>query len=937
MAENLGVWQNSDMALKLELKLPDSIQSLVDQVNSVIEIIQVLLDIALSGLRIAKAFLAGLLDPIKALLDALIKLLEDIINDIRSIGFYMTGDWWLMDSTFSQLQGGYPEFEKRMVARFNDKNDPSLPKIPPTKDVLAVFWYIGVDFSGIDQIRLLLMKLLQLFQFDVGSFLSVSSMPVPVDPGIRYTTDLGSWDLLYDAMKNGDGLPQAAQVHWSLKNATTKPSFVQYAPPPAGFFIYVSTVPDGISVCYDFPLVNTKSGEKGSTKAERKSGKTLDPDGKRPLVVYGGAQQIQIDSKYHLAGAFDSSTKELKDGKQVVYGLRSKTDNYPIPLESLQAEKDGETIYIYQRMFYVSTVSIFDIPGSLFNSPLLGIPPFFQKAEYTYTISKVDAPYDAEFEFNDGSITLIEDSLKQASTVYVRVSSTNIEVEDISQVIPPISITTNVTRAATNLSGEQEIQISDPSPPVQVVFPSEYSQDLVLLIETALYVLILSRSDLEVVPYSEISGRTWTFEENKAAFPTGLESFGPLIEKILGENPDVYFNKASDHYDNADIYSFRSDLKSKVEQWADRFYRQFGPEQALEKSLVDQTREDLLEWKFSEVIPLIEELVKDPRPRSAGIIDIDQEVSPSSTSVFLPVSFTIREAFESYESKTGVFRNPWCAGVMIDNAQDEYLKIRMRQPGFFVKSQNLTVIGPNFEAGSADYSPVLLLSIKNAPVSKGQRVCYLRNLFPRKVYNAASLILGASSSIEARPPQDGQWLSFRLGDIFPGFDDIFTFLYSFVDLLSAGLGSIIEAIIRFIEFVEAKIRDLQDFLDKITFVLDLIIPFEIPRCALLFVKGKGLSGVLNEFLTSESKPVLADTTGVSNPLATVSQIGQGAVDVYSAFSDINSFDTYQKAIETAAQEIGGEPTGTYGAGAVMLCVGSTFFNEILVTLFSSNL
>jgi len=937
-----GKWQNQDFGIDLTIEPPEEIQDFLDQVNSIIQLIQAVLEVSLTGLRIAKTFLTGLIDPIKALVEAVKSLIEQIVNDIRGAGFYMTGDWWILDPSFSRFRGGYTTFEKRMIARFSDKRDPSIPKITPTTDVFGLFFYMGADFAEVDKIRAFLVRLLRFFQFDIGSVLSVSKMPVPINPGVRYVTDFGSWDRIQDSI-DGNVVPEAAQITWKLNSAATDEAFIQFSPPPEGFYVYLSTIRDGIQIYYDVPSPNTISGDKGSTKAQRKSGRTKSPDGK-PFTIYGGAQQLKVGPKYQLKGAFDPNTKEFKDGKRAVYGLRQKTDNFPIPIEKLIAEKDGNPVYIYQRMYYVSTVSIFDLGNivgqSLYSNSVLNL---FQAAEYTYTVNIDEVPYDGQFKFEDGEIVLDETSLTPATTVYARISSTNIDLNFPDSFEPQYSISEEDIAAPfiagtllETLSGK-EIEVSAPTEAIQIVFPGKDSSDFLHLIETALYVLILSRSDLEVVPYSDVKGRVWVFEDHKAAFPTGLEGVGDLVGKILEGSPDEFFKKVTDIGADTDI-NFREELKEKVENWASKLYQQLGPDATIEADLVKQTRKDLLEWNFSEVVGQIESSILPLEP-SPGIVGIDQGGKQSRNSAFLQVDLTIREAMDSQENLFGIFRNPWCSGVQMDNVEDMRTKIRMRSPGYFTRDTILSSL-VGVESGSCDMSPVFLLSMENIPKNIAQRVCYLRNMFPKKVYSAAALILNTATSVEERPPQDGVWLSFRLGDVIPGFEDLFASLYNFVDLLIEGLGSIIDAIVRYIEFVEARIRDLQDFLSQLDFLLGQLGPFSLGKAAILPVKGAGLGGILNAFLSAEDKPTGADVIGDAgdddlDPAGAVGSLVDTLLDKEDP-DYLESFEEYQTMLESAASAIEGE-FGSYGAGAVVLVTGSSLFNDILWEMISQSL
>jgi len=116
----------------LTFEVPDFMKDARDSINSVAEFLVTALDIALIALKLAKAFLIGLIDPIAALVNSLVNEIEGLLRDLQQLGIYITGDWKLLKWPFDELKGGFSEYERRMIARLTDQTDPTRPDLPQT-------------------------------------------------------------------------------------------------------------------------------------------------------------------------------------------------------------------------------------------------------------------------------------------------------------------------------------------------------------------------------------------------------------------------------------------------------------------------------------------------------------------------------------------------------------------------------------------------------------------------------------------------------------------------------------------------------------------------------------------------------------------------------------------------------------------------------------
>ncbi len=98
-------------------QLPIPISELVTPVAAVLETLMILLDILKTILETIKVFLIGLLNPIRALVEALIGLLIELIQALQATGCYAYFDIPdpIHDTNFSRVAGGFPAF----IERFN--------------------------------------------------------------------------------------------------------------------------------------------------------------------------------------------------------------------------------------------------------------------------------------------------------------------------------------------------------------------------------------------------------------------------------------------------------------------------------------------------------------------------------------------------------------------------------------------------------------------------------------------------------------------------------------------------------------------------------------------------------------------------------------------------------------------------------------------------
>jgi len=833
-------------------KMPSWVEGIRSTINNLIDFLLGVLDLALAALEIVKAFAIGFLDPINAIIDAILAEVEQVLENLRKAGLYLAGDWYLAQPPFEDLRGGFAAYKTRMTARFTDTKDPSRPDLSDRIPVFAMFLYASVDFAGIHTLAQFLSQLVGFLNFNLRS---TKTLQTPVDIRAQYssvdgflgvfenlaetfvragqavnTQDITGGEALTLSSFSSAQVPDVAQLTWKLGGAPKKrPSLGLPGPPPAGFLIEVSTIREGLQVFYDRPLPNSAKVEGGSgTVQDREVGRVVTPEGV-PLVLYGGADQVELDGI-----GYNDSMKDLgqvKDGAPRVFALRSAADNVPIPLELL---KFG-SVDLLQKTFFVSVLDIFGAMVALFN------PDYFQEATYTKNLRFDEMPYNVDFEIgSDGKVEAKNPQRPQ--TFYARIStvSSNItrkddfryKLRDATADNPGKPLQAEYSTIQLNegagVQGSRGDR-SEPSTVLEITFPSDSAKVYLQQLTAALAVLALSRADLEVGE----EDTQLTFRSGKAKTATGLEPFAKLIPSILlATNPNDFYDLADEDTESSDVLTFRQSLLKGCSRVAADLYRKMGAQPGAESELF-QGASSLLTFKWSDAI------------------NMDDNVNSYDE--------TILGSLSDYTTVPGLARNPECAGqklrrgIMLRNVGRK-VTVKSREPGFYSQTLGeLSTASLNFGGitmGSADRSPSLSVSARDGST----HIYFVRNIIPPEVYAAASQVLSFASGPALRPAEDGAWLSLRFGQLIPGFDLLLDMIVNWVRSLQLGASSIVDAILAYIDFLESRVLELQALLRRLDAIVQGLIPIRLPPVGALFLVGKGTTDILSQFLSAAEAP-----------------------------------------------------------------------------------
>lgn len=891
----------------IKFEVPDFLEDIRQDINDVAEFLVAALDIVLTAMNLAKTFLIGFIDPISSLVQSIIDEIEGLLNDLRQLGFYITGDWWLIQDPgypYEELRGGFSEYERRMIARLTDRTDPTRPDVSARTVVLSFFFYQSVDVSEIQRLIDFMLKLVQFFKM---TFRPTNGLPVPSITDIRYGSDATSVffpKTLVD-FSTEPNVPNRVEVRWKITPPGRKNPYLPFTDlyMPGGFLVTVSTFPDGLPIVYDRPVANTDqnpSQANPSTNVQPHQYNVVRRayDGK-PLVLYGGAKMIQTSSSMGFNDSIDGGGN-VKDGRTRVYGLQTPAKNAIVPLEEL--EHNGKPVF--QQTYFVPI----EVAGSQWVT-----------GEYSIVLDLTDMPLDGDIKIEDNKMVLDVGDDDYATNLYVRVATCTNAIAsgekeykyDFPNVAPQkdatsIPITVGLTDDTVGISDVGEF-----STPREITFPDANTADYMKSLQAALVILALSRPDLMTV--EQLEG-TLTDEqlslivddklvlEGVALQPCGLEN----LKHLLGFLYDDYEKERLQK--NQQPQTFRADLQRRIERTINDFFANSGPMPGVEKFIVENT--ELL--------------------RTITWGDIFSEVHPDQVNG-LPSGIRQMTLWESLSSEPtqggnpdyGVALNPYCSGLPEGTVADFFYFgdqiIRDRAPHFmeglrappdssyiiqssatpeeaqqllnidspglrvfyekFVQEDGSILIPEDesfameyyressFTEGSADDSPVFMVNrnvmegygFYTTPNNLGG-MYFCRNLLYQYqngvLFQQAAIALNVAASALSRSPEDGAWLNIRFFDTIPGMDDFLSTILNWMEQIKASIASIVDTILKYIEFIEARIVELQQLIRRINSLIQSILglAFQIPQSSALTLVSNGTAGVVSDLVSADNKP-----------------------------------------------------------------------------------
>lgn len=857
-------WQNA-----VTPAIPVDLTVAADFLNSIIEFLIRVANIAAATLEVIKALLLGFLNPIRAIIEAIIAEIEAFLADLRQLGVYMTWDEAVFP--FLDLVGGFPKYQARMFGRLTNRADPTRPNFTSRSAVAAVFVYANANPTGIYAIINLINLILRLFGFNRRS----RAFPTPVGLSVSYGgADIAAFGNLAKILTGGK-TPDEAKVKWTIAAPATVVGPLPFIPAPPKFLLEVSVFPDGFGIAYNLPTPN-------SNENRQTFGVVMDPEG-NPLRVFGGStlgiagslSSTKSGSEYTVPG-IDSDGK-VKSNNVTVYAYRGSSDTYPTPLSLLTGPVtiDGQVKHLFQRTF------VYDL------RTLLGINLAAPGQPFLFRLNAEDMPYNATLSLgSNGTVNIVPEDAP-AREVYVRVRAVGDSyTADATGTLntPLYSIDESVFNGSgTVIPAQAKLApgagFGPLSDPIKVTFPEAGTAEYLDTITTAILLLILSRSELKPLLTTEAeitaalsaddatAGQGRSSATDVGLCPTGLEALSnsivPLFgtSSILGGKSDL---KSLFGKEGTDQLSFRRRVLTRCRHLAEEFLSRSGPPPSSALELVET---------LSEV--------------SGSVLDENGQTTTVATTplrlltwgqVFPEVSGTtlsdktILQAFSDNEVSyqdgsivSGVAPNP----LSVEDSEIRLLRgmyanrvtVR-RAPGFLLPARTtLTFTSANIGQGSADMSPVVYAG--PSPLYKAVPtpvVVFVRNGLVRlpSLSNAIANVLGYASGSYLSGAPSGAWIAIRF---FPqGIPPVDEFLQKISDFLQAvldGLQGIIDIIIAYIEFLQARIYELEALLRRIQALINLALSLDLSASVSALVVTNpdgGTDGLVRSFLGAENKP-----------------------------------------------------------------------------------
>lgn len=867
----IGTWQT------ISLEVPDFLEPVREAINAFFNFLIQILNILVAVLEILKIFATGLLDPVIAIINAIRAIIEAILNDLRQAGLYIHGDFYALEGPdFQALRGGYLGFEGRMVARLQDTSDPNRPDISQNSTVIAVFLFAQTDIRGVNRIIQLLKAILGLFnrQYPVPRL-----QPRPTNLQATYGYDgatifsfnKGFFKAFTPRRSVDDNINNpynAVNLTWQMSPLqNTFPDTPIF--PPAGFLVEFSTVRPQLQLVCERPIPGTlEEMELQNQPAKREVVDVLDTEGV-PIGLTGGADQISVDSGLEWNDAV-SFTGETKADAVRVYAVKNISDQAPVQLSDLQ---EGSKHYI-QKTFYVPFTQNLFFPGK----------------GYGATFVFDDMPYAADWELQaNKKVRRINDD-RQPEKFFVRVRAVTNEIKsdtDFQFQLTQGSLRDTEGPKVGTTSPTIEVNDRGPSSDIlEILFPDASTELYLRAVAEAMAVLVLSRSDLPVLlgesgalpaifdPDNEDLGVTrdgliepyWGSYQDRARLNTGLEDLAKfmMVQLVGRRQVKKYFDQA-----DADVPKFRKKLFVNCINLTNRLFTKNTPPLAARQLAVERA-EDLLNFRifYSLTGTIISTTDPDQNLEGGSLLELLQDddplrgISPNPTSLMIP-----------------------------DGRASDLLQIQLddlgelpRAPHFFF-ARSSPSLGGGIGIGSADASPCVYIRRGNIM----RDIAFIRNLIPDSVYEGAQFVLQTAVGPQMRPQERG-WIAIRLfPQGIPSIDRFFDLIIALLRSIQAAIESIAETIVRYIEFLQSRIRELQAFLNRINALIQQLLRFffSIQPAVGLVLVAPGTDGVTSGLLGSQNKPIQpanpeADAYG-GGIILLAGGIPNVALDIFRAF------------------------------------------------------
>lgn len=805
----------------LEFQLvSEEVVAVVDAFKGVLELINATLDIGLQIAQIAKTFVTSNLNLARAAVNELLALLRGIAQDLLNVGLYANlDDLRLLRANKANIKGGYDGWERRMLTRLNDRNDPNRPNFSESTTVIAMFVYVGVpdyelffknqifDRKVFDKLAQAIEAIASLFGYTPSG--ASPSLPIAANLRAEYTSPQSSDPALVLAALKGDS---KIKVVW---NSAPAPGGSDQdpspQPPSSGYIVEVSCYATGFQTGWIAPATagtgSTVPGAADNAQAYT-TGQYLKGSTGQSLTIFGGEDTIELLPEVAWPDGYTPGSGTLSAGNTPLYFYLDPSAPEPI-LKAFGKSADGRTYY-NQRAFFVPERSVFT--------------QMVAGANYSFELKKEELPKFCPIVNGRMDTALAQDP----QTVYVRVTPVTGRITETNYTqarwTPRARHDDNavlVNIVCTSGNAEPPIGNSDfgiPSEVLEVAIPTVNQNLYSKAVQTAIAVLVLSRSDLTAPDPITENAPPDPATQDRTYRPTGLESAATEVFRWMNiQNPSDYFSRR-----NISPTSFTDDIYTRIVEQADRYIRTQGDLPPSVLNAMSTTLHDLVNWKWSDA--------PDARNNQALRYTILESLTVPTESGLTPVTPL---AMNRYDTKQ-YYSATTPADVL------NQLNEKWSESGF----------GIRYHRASVDAAPVVGPSLEASP-----QYWYARQLIPESIYQKARMVLGITSNQSAR--RVGSWVATKPFTVRAPTGRLLSILNKVEgasNLILSGAQTGADAVLRFISFLEQRVREIQETIKRLDALLDLPFQVPVPEAKALLLITNGSSGIVTGLLQAEGKP-----------------------------------------------------------------------------------
>lgn len=814
------------------IEIPIDIEPPITALQNFLKQVNKLLEFALFVLDFVKAFVTNFLNPLLAIIKQIITLLKALLQDLRQIGFYITSDITLALTKSEALEGGYPAFERRMVARLTDDQDPNRPDFSNQSSALGIYLYGDSEVSNYAELKRTIMKIINFFRKTGRG-----------NGGLPEATNVRAKNIKIREGLFGPVTGSAVEITWKLGSAT-----VQNAEPVGGYLIEISTEATGFYLGY-------KGVPEGasSKQAASKTGPQL-----RTGLIRHLGNNIKIYGGYSLLKDLSWDSKP-EEGVQVVL-VRSPNDNNVIDPTMIAASGAGTPS---QRTFFVPSYAI-SLDGS---------------KEHRVEIPVEDLPKACVFEDNELkstndptkiyiTIRTVDPNTRKKILKEMSVLANPFDPKPIkdpkislmwdydksSRTKPPKTITAEPFNQRSTVRftvGLEEVEVSNPTKPVAVAV-SSVSDDFERVCYNCIALSILWGYDLsEVIDAKDapVSYENNTFLPNHD--PNLVEIMKTVNRAVYGV-PDTSDVKKKYQW-NVGRGNWSKNLALRIEMTLEECFERMSFPNDLQNALIEKFK-----LEFEEPFDKPDFHIRD----WLDAVGDNPPIYGSFDEMMSDMNRRNRKKQEKFAAKEYAIYRLWYLwgddGTPIDQTQNAgWTEDELSDREKLLPIQIISEYDPYAEDESDNKNMGQVMDVDPDeltrqfawyglnPLSKAQEAYLLTVL---------NLLFGNRMAMEG----GSNWAAYRLFPTgIPVVENAIKKVIDFLEATEEALMAFVKRILDAIKVVEEKIKRIQQIIEMINRLLELLkgftIELEIPLSCLIHV-ANGTDGLVTKLITSEEKP-----------------------------------------------------------------------------------